>query len=575
MQGVVDAVARDVEILLDEGVDAVMFCNENDRPYRLEASPGRRRGDGARRGRARAARPPVRGRLPVGRRAAALGVAAATGASFIREVMPGRLRERHGPVASPTPAPLLRERRALGADDVAVLMNVTPEFASPLGTRPPGMRARSAVVSTLADAILVSGPMAGAEPDARGRARGRRRGRRERAGPAQHRSHGGQHRRVRCRFIDGVIVGSDLKRDGGTWNPVDRERVRRFLAAARERLTSPVLLGLDVGTTALKAVLLDPARGLVAAVSRATTPPRRRRRGRRPTPSAWLGERARDRARGVRGGRHRARRRRPRSASPAACRACCCSTPTTSRCARRCSTTTAAPTGDRRAARRARRRARVLQRTGAGVTQQSVGPKLRWLQRHEPRAVVARRGASAAPTTGSAGGSPARRYCERNWALESGLYDLEHAARSPTTCWPRPAGMRRGPVADPRSRRRRRRRQRRGRRGHGLRAGTPVVAGLADHVASAFGAGPRRRTATCSSSSAARSTCSARRDRLLVDDAPLPRRPSAPRACGCRTAAWRPAARRSAGSSASSRAARRWRSSTPRRPRCRPAPTAS
>ena len=34
-------------------------------------------------------------------------------------------------------------------------------------------------------------------------------------------------------LIDGVIVGSDLKRDGDTWNPVERERVRRFLDAAR------------------------------------------------------------------------------------------------------------------------------------------------------------------------------------------------------------------------------------------------------------------------------------------------------------------------------------------------------
>jgi uncharacterized protein len=31
---------------------------------------------------------------------------------------------------------------------------------------------------------------------------------------------------------DGVIVGSDLKAGGGTWNPVDRERVKRFLEAA-------------------------------------------------------------------------------------------------------------------------------------------------------------------------------------------------------------------------------------------------------------------------------------------------------------------------------------------------------
>jgi len=34
-------------------------------------------------------------------------------------------------------------------------------------------------------------------------------------------------------FIGGVIVGSDLKRDGDTWAPVERERVRRFLDAVR------------------------------------------------------------------------------------------------------------------------------------------------------------------------------------------------------------------------------------------------------------------------------------------------------------------------------------------------------
>jgi uncharacterized protein len=32
---------------------------------------------------------------------------------------------------------------------------------------------------------------------------------------------------------DGCIVGSDLKVDGYTWNPVDPERVKRFVEAAR------------------------------------------------------------------------------------------------------------------------------------------------------------------------------------------------------------------------------------------------------------------------------------------------------------------------------------------------------
>ena len=40
-QGDHDDVARDIEALQDGGVDAVMFGNENDRPYLLQATPVR------------------------------------------------------------------------------------------------------------------------------------------------------------------------------------------------------------------------------------------------------------------------------------------------------------------------------------------------------------------------------------------------------------------------------------------------------------------------------------------------------------------------------------------------------
>jgi predicted TIM-barrel enzyme len=33
---------------------------------------------------------------------------------------------------------------------------------------------------------------------------------------------------------DGVIVGSDLKVDGDTWNPVEPERAERFMTKVRE-----------------------------------------------------------------------------------------------------------------------------------------------------------------------------------------------------------------------------------------------------------------------------------------------------------------------------------------------------
>ena len=230
MQGAVDDVRRDLEILIDEGVDAVLFCNENDRPYLLEAPPVHV-----------AAMARIVGELapeecPFGvdylwDARAALGIAVACGAAFMREVMPGVYESDMG-LWQPDTAGLLRERRSYGADDLCVLMNVTPEFASPLGSRPLGVRARSAVVSSLADAILVSGPMAGAEPavDAV------REVREALAGSAPVVLNTGARAgniATFAPFVDGVIVGSDLKRDGGTWNPVERERVRRFLDAVR------------------------------------------------------------------------------------------------------------------------------------------------------------------------------------------------------------------------------------------------------------------------------------------------------------------------------------------------------
>ena len=229
--GIVGAVRQDVEILLDEGVDAVMFCNENDRPYKLEASLT----DAAVMARVVADVAPSDRPFGVDYlwdANCALAVAVATGASFIREVMPGVFESDMG-LWKPDPASLLRQRRALDADHIAVLMNVTPEFASTIGSRTAGDRARSAVVSTLADAILVSGPMAGAGPDIEAvRAIWD-----QVAGTAPVLLNTGAKATTIAEFwplIDGVIVGSDLKVDGGTWNPVDRERVRRFIAAARD-----------------------------------------------------------------------------------------------------------------------------------------------------------------------------------------------------------------------------------------------------------------------------------------------------------------------------------------------------
>ena len=226
----VDAVKRDLEHLLAAGFDAVMFCNEGDRPYQLQTDQTTA---------AVMARVVTECR-PTDRpfgvdvlwdARCALSIAVATGAAFMREVVTGTWESDMG-LWQPDAAHVLRERRRLDAGDLAVLMNVTPEFASPIGRRTPAQAARSAVVSSLADAILVSGPMAGSEPDVATLAEVRE------AVPAEVPVflNTGAKAATIARYLphcDGCIVGSDLKRDGYTWNTVDPERARRFVAAAR------------------------------------------------------------------------------------------------------------------------------------------------------------------------------------------------------------------------------------------------------------------------------------------------------------------------------------------------------
>jgi membrane complex biogenesis BtpA family protein len=226
---IVESVRRDVEILTSSGFDAVLFCNEGDRPYQLTATF-----EGVAMMARVVAEVAPRDR-PFGvdylwDAQAALSVAAVSGAGFMREVATGVYESDMG-LWAPDAATLLRRRRQLNAEHVAVFMNVTPEFASSLGTRDLATTARSVTVSSLADAILVSGPMAGAEPtlDAVQEAK-------LGCGDTPVFANTGVKSTNVADFLavaDGVIVGSDLKVDGGTWNPVDPERAERFMAEVR------------------------------------------------------------------------------------------------------------------------------------------------------------------------------------------------------------------------------------------------------------------------------------------------------------------------------------------------------
>lgn len=230
MDGVVARVRKDVQVLLDGGVDAILFCNEDDRPYSfrmgMEAVAVMTRV-------VTELRPTDR---PFGidflwDPQAPLAVAKATGAAFIREVVTGVYESDMG-VWAPDAAAVYRYRHQIDADAVRIMDNIMPEFASALGTRSVAQRAKSAVVSSLVDAILIAGPMAGTEPDL-----ALVREAKEGVGDAVPvLVNTGTRADNIAKFLsvsDGAIVGSSLKVNGYTWNPVDPERVRAFMAAVR------------------------------------------------------------------------------------------------------------------------------------------------------------------------------------------------------------------------------------------------------------------------------------------------------------------------------------------------------
>jgi hypothetical protein len=213
MRPIVDAVARDVETLQAAGVDGLLFCNEADLPYQLRVGPEAAAATAAVIGEVRSAIRRPFGVDLVWDPIASLAVARATGACFVREVLVGVYESDLG-VMRPDYGSIADYRTNIGAGSVALFSNITPEFARPLGHRTIPERARSAVYLGV-DALLISGPLTGTATDID----------QLRAAKAA------VPQTPVLAVADGAIVGTHLKRDGITWNPVDRARAIRFMEA--------------------------------------------------------------------------------------------------------------------------------------------------------------------------------------------------------------------------------------------------------------------------------------------------------------------------------------------------------
>ncbi len=230
LDGLVTAARADLTALQDAGFDAIMFGNENDRPYEFNVDTA-----------STATMAYVIGQLrseivvPFGVNVlwdpmSTVALAAATGAAFCREIFTGTYASDMGPW-TPDAGKAMRYRDRLGRSDLAMLYNVSAEFADSLDRRTLSDRARSAVFSSIPDAVLVSGAITGEAarmedleavksvlPDT----------------PVMANT-GVKHATVAdvLAIADGCIVGSALKIDGDTWKAIDPDRAADFMDRVR------------------------------------------------------------------------------------------------------------------------------------------------------------------------------------------------------------------------------------------------------------------------------------------------------------------------------------------------------
>lgn len=228
MDGLLAGLLADVAALEAGGVDAIMFGNEGDRPYLLRARPESLAAMTALVTQARRHVTVPFGVNYLWDPVASVAMAAATGARFVREVFTGVYDSDMG-LWQPDCAGAVRLRGDLGRNDLRLLFNVNAEFAAPLGERSTAMRAKSAVFSSLADAICVSGQITGSPVD-----EGDLAAVKEAVGAVPVFVNTGVTLDTvgrLLRYADGCVIGTHLKRDGHTWNAVDPDRVKRFMDA--------------------------------------------------------------------------------------------------------------------------------------------------------------------------------------------------------------------------------------------------------------------------------------------------------------------------------------------------------
>ncbi len=230
-ESAVEFVLRDADALVAAGIPALMLENFGDAPFFPRRVPPETVAALTR----LAAEVRRRFDVPLGINVlrndgrAALAIAVATGASFIRiNVLTGARLTDQG-IVEGIAHNLLRDRAKLRAESIRILADVDVKHSAPLAPRPLSEETQDTLERGGADAVIVSGRSTGDAVDLATLHE-------VKAAAKVHPVLIGSGITVEniatfARVADGLVVGTSLKREGIVSNPVDSEKARDLMAA--------------------------------------------------------------------------------------------------------------------------------------------------------------------------------------------------------------------------------------------------------------------------------------------------------------------------------------------------------
>jgi hypothetical protein len=228
-----NAALRDAKALKNGGADGLIIENYGDTPFKPTPSDPETVASMTMIGReiSREVDLPIGVNVLRNGALAALAIAHVIRARFIRvNVLTESLVTDQG-IINACAHDLMRYRKRLGAADVQVYADVRSKHAAPIVSRSVEESARDTAYRGMADALIVTGPSTGVEPD-----RDQLRRVKESVPDRPVLIGSGLTSRNAAELLreaDGAIVGTSLKEDGVTERPVDEMRVRELVRSAQ------------------------------------------------------------------------------------------------------------------------------------------------------------------------------------------------------------------------------------------------------------------------------------------------------------------------------------------------------